>query len=155
MDKLSDLPPKGDTVKTMEEEAIMNQFFDSASSPDGQRGVTKQHEDQETANLPNSSQTKLNWKIVGITALLFVVLANPWIDDLICKLPYCNENPLFLKDIYKKIEIKIEIYFPRSYIKSAKKINSNKISYCYIKYQLIIEIVSLLQDLQLCYYLCN
>lgn len=84
MDRLTDLPLNPNSQKTPEESQILNQFFPG-----------KPQENQEVPSNPNPSpqnQKKMNWKVIGITTLLFVLLANPWMDGLFCKIPYCGEN---------------------------------------------------------------
>ena len=73
MDRLSDLPPKEDTELTPQENEVMKNMF-------GGTGSTKKKGWMETL------------KLAGLSAVLFVVLANPWIDMLFSKLPYCGEN---------------------------------------------------------------
>lgn len=72
MDNLQNLPQK-DTSSTPQEEAIMENFF----------GPTEQ----------GSRFSKINWKIVGAASALFLALANPWIDQILCKVPYCGGSP--------------------------------------------------------------
>jgi hypothetical protein len=72
MDSLNDLPPT-DTVPTSQEKAILENFFDDSSSSTRVSGI--------------------NWKLVGITSVLFLALANPWIDQVLCKVPYCGGSP--------------------------------------------------------------
>jgi len=73
MDKLTDLPPT-QSPSTPAEEAVMNQFF----GPPGEPAKT------------TSRFGRIEWKLLGATALLFVLLANPWSDLLLCKVPYCG-----------------------------------------------------------------
>jgi len=101
MDKLSDLPVKNDTVKTPEEAAVMNQFF-----PGGQTGA---HGPPPGAMMPGgqgpppqaqpAQKSRLNWKLIGLSAVLFVALANPWIDAMFYKIPYCGTNAAALLGI--------------------------------------------------------
>jgi len=76
MDKLDDLPEKQDTVLTPQESQILSQLF-------GQGGPNQEPE-------PTSRFGGMNWKLIGGTTLAFVILANPWIDSAICKIPYCD-----------------------------------------------------------------
>lgn len=85
MESLSTLPSKNDTVKTPEEEMILQQLFAGPPSHAAAPSIPV------NPNLPPpSSHPKLNWKIMGLTVALFAVLANPWIDSLLCKIPYCG-----------------------------------------------------------------
>lgn len=86
MESLSTLPSKNDTVKTPEEEMILQQLFAGPPSHAAAPSIPV-----NPNNLPPpSSHPKLNWKILGLTVALFAVLANPWIDSLLCKIPYCG-----------------------------------------------------------------
>ena len=85
MDKLSDLPPKNDTIKTPEETALLSQFF-GASSPGEDVNRSQQ----------GSLKSRLNWKMIGIATLSFVLLANPWIDKIFCKIPHCGSPAAIL-----------------------------------------------------------
>lgn len=87
MDNLADLPPKNDTVKTPEEEQIMSQFFADVE------------EDASLQKEGGSFFSRIKLKHVGIATLLFVALANPWVDQLFCKVPYCGENKFSLLGI--------------------------------------------------------
>ena len=95
MDKLSELPVKNDTVKTEEESEIIKQFFqpEQTVSPPTNSPPTK------SQSFLTSFISKINWKVVGIATLFFVILANPWIDKIFCKLPYCGENAASLLGI--------------------------------------------------------
>lgn len=86
MDRLSDLPVNPDTVKTPEEEAIMGQFFPRQSSQN------KKVEPSEEEEPPAKSQSRVNWKLIGIACVIFVFLANPWVDSVLCKVPYCGNG---------------------------------------------------------------
>lgn len=87
MDSLSDLPLNNDTVKTPEEQAIMQQFFPGSNS------TLDDDDDDDTGS---SSSSGVDWKLVGYATGLFVILANPWIDRLLCLIPYCGENSVML-----------------------------------------------------------
>ena len=77
MDKLADLPPK-QSPSTPAEDAVMNQFFGPSDEP----------------SKSTSKFSRIEWKLLGATALLFVLLANPWVDKLLCKVPYCGESQI-------------------------------------------------------------
>nr|QBK86156.1 MAG: uncharacterized protein LCMAC101_07510 [Marseillevirus LCMAC101] len=106
MDNLDNLPLKEDTHPNSHEEEVMNKFFtqtdqNSHSPPRRSRGSSR--EPPEGALKPDvlgdSEQEGINWKIVGYTTVLFFALANPWIDMLFCKIPYCGDNNLMLLGI--------------------------------------------------------
>ncbi len=76
MDKLSDLPPK-QSSPTPQENDVMNQMFGPAEP-----------------RTPASKFSRVEWKLLGATTLLFVFLANPWIDQILCKVPYCGGSSI-------------------------------------------------------------
>ena len=97
MDKLSELPPKNDNVKSDEESEIMNKFFPNsqmAAPPGPSNGGLGQGSPQPLTT--GSLTSKINWKLIGLSAALFVALANPWIDKLFCNIPYCGNNTMSL-----------------------------------------------------------
>jgi hypothetical protein len=116
MDKLSELPVKNDTVQTSEESELINKLFPqskehNASSagnpitkPPGEVKVEPKSETSYKNSFVNRAG-KINWKLIGLTSLLFVALANPWIDSLFCKLPYCGDNVIYL------LILKVLIFF--------------------------------------------
>ncbi len=73
MERLSELPLNDDQPSTQEENDIIDKYFDSSSPKAGRF-------------------SRINWKLVGYIATLFLLLANPWIDMILCNIPYCNEN---------------------------------------------------------------
>lgn len=102
MDRLSDLPVKSDTVKTPEEEAIMGQLFPSNNTttrpPVNNRSVNNEMmQDEDVPDEPKKS--KINWKLIGLACVIFVFLANPWVDSLMCKIPYCGSNSISLMGV--------------------------------------------------------
>ena len=107
MERLADIPLKNDTVKTPEEQAIMNQLFPNSSQPDtsnpkfspqhdSPNGGSQPNQHLQTSpsnknpNVPNSPPARVNWKLLGIAIVLFIMLANPWIDGIFSKIPYCE-----------------------------------------------------------------
>jgi hypothetical protein len=100
MDRLSDIPPTS-TTKTPEEVQIMNQFFPPGRPPQAppQQAVQpsqenrKVKEDEEVEeDAPPSKTSKVNWKLIGVACVAFLILANPWVEPLFCKIPYCGTN---------------------------------------------------------------
>lgn len=79
MDELKTLPSKEDTKHTPQEQAVMRQFFGTSQDKPA-----------------TASKGKVNWKIVGCASVLFLLLANPWIDRLLCKIPYCGGSVMML-----------------------------------------------------------
>ncbi|HMP28162.1 MAG TPA: hypothetical protein PKD85_01095 [Saprospiraceae bacterium] len=77
MDKLSDLPTQ-DTELTPEENSVMKNMFDGGQAKKSPKGWIH------------------TIKLAGISAALFILLANPWIDAILCKLPYCEDNSMII-----------------------------------------------------------
>ena len=101
MDDITQLPLKKGVQLTPQEDEVMRQFFPT---------------NQNQVPLQGAQKANLNWKLIGSTALLFVVLANPWIDMAICKIPYCGDNVLLL--LLLKLMLFVIIYIMLSiYIK--------------------------------------
>jgi hypothetical protein len=73
MEKLSDLPTKQDTEMTSQESSVMQKYFNP----------------KQTATGNNSP---MNYKLIGYSILMFVLLANPWIDPMLAKLPFINSG---------------------------------------------------------------
>jgi hypothetical protein len=77
MDKLEDLPVDEDSTPTEKGTAILNKFF------------TKPNESKK----PKSKWADIDkWKLIGYAAVLFVLLANPFTQDLLHKAPYFGGN---------------------------------------------------------------
>jgi hypothetical protein len=75
MDRLADLPTDENSTNTPEEENVMKKYFPSSTPPSTKWGTA--------------------FKMTGYIAVLFMALANPWIDVILSKIPYC-ENPIAL-----------------------------------------------------------
>ena len=80
MDRLDDLPNQP-IQYTQQEAATMQQYFDPA-----QPAVKGKFQ-------------KIEWKIIAASAALFLLLANPWIDKIFCKIPHCEDNQFILLGI--------------------------------------------------------
>ena len=80
MERLSDLPPVEDTDITPQESSVMQKYF---STPAPEKKIHK----------PGWLDTI---KMSFYAAMLFVILANPWIDSIVCMLPYCGDSALSL-----------------------------------------------------------
>lgn len=52
------------------------------------KDVMKKYFGEPAPIKPNKSTIK----VLGYALLLFILLANPWVDTLFCKLPYCGVN---------------------------------------------------------------
>lgn len=95
MDSLASLPPKNDTVKTPEEEEIMKQLFPepSKNNEENQKSGNTGGE-LSPSNTPsaqkNAPPAKINWKLIGATVGAFLLFANPWVDGILSKIPYCS-----------------------------------------------------------------
>lgn len=83
MDKLSDLPV-ADTEPTPQETQVMEKYFGD--------GTDSENSEKETP------KKVLGWgatiKLAGLGAILFLLLANSWVDMIFDKIPYCGENAL-------------------------------------------------------------
>lgn len=103
MDNLDNLPLKEDTNPSSHEEEVMGRFFSQGPQqrgpPGGSHGGPPRGPPQGGVNPGVSNDPEpdgLNWKIVGYTTVLFLALANPWIDTILCKVPYCGDNAFML-----------------------------------------------------------
>ena len=98
MDNLDTLPLKEDTNPNSHEEEVMDKFF---SQGPRQReppiGPQQGHPSQGEINPGGSNEPeRINLKLAGYTTVLFLALANPWLDTLLCKVPYCGDNAFML-----------------------------------------------------------
>lgn len=77
MESLDDIPLKEDYVVSERENFIMNEYFG-------------QPNEKESSNISWSSAMKIS----GYGIVLFSILANPWINQLLYKIPYVSNNPI-------------------------------------------------------------
>ena len=105
MDNLDNLPLKEDTAPNSHEEEVMGKFFTNAgqrsppSPPGGYPGGPPRGPPQGEMikGGPNDPEPEgINWKEIGIVTALFFALANPWLDMILCKVPYCGDNAFTL-----------------------------------------------------------
>lgn len=76
MDPLNTLPTD-DSMLDPKQKALMEKYLGSTSASTGTDGDD------------NSSWTDGNkWKLVGYTTIIFFLLINPWIQQLLTKVPY-------------------------------------------------------------------
>jgi len=81
MEKLSEIPTKNDTQMSQDEESVMKKYFKPESF----------------AAVKTSSGGWMDTiKLAMYASVLFLILANPWIDSILCMVPYCGENVLVL-----------------------------------------------------------
>ena len=84
MEKLSDLPPKDDAEMSPQESDVMQKYFNASASGGGS----------------SKSGGKAGWmdtiKLALYATVLFLILANPWIDQVMCMVPYCGESVITL-----------------------------------------------------------
>lgn len=85
-DDLNSIPVSPSSNKTPEERSVMSKFFGGGSAPQGEANASPL-QDQ-----PPSTSSKFDWKFIGVATLLFILLANPWIDALIGKMPKCESS---------------------------------------------------------------
>ena len=82
MEKLSDLAPQENAEITPQESDVLKKYFNATP------GGTK-----ERSGNPGWMRVM---KIALYGSILFLVLANPWIDSLVCMVPYCGGNTMML-----------------------------------------------------------
>ena len=102
MDNLDNLPLKDDTDPNTREEEIMNKYFAQTgrkSQPRAPHGNPRAPDGDVASDVSDSEGKGVNWKVVGYTTALFLALANPWIDVILCKIPYCEDNTFILLGI--------------------------------------------------------
>ena len=93
MDKLEDLPVKNDTVVSPQENNIMDEYF---GGNNGQNAAQMSAQGAQHQNKDETKRASINWKLIGYSALIFVLLANPWVDGMFEKMPYCSNTMLIL-----------------------------------------------------------
>lgn len=93
-DNLDDLPVNDSTVLTPREETTINKLSSNKETPKSNGKLLKQ---------------------IAYIAILFVILANPYIDKLLCNIPNCN-NPLILF-IIKLVVFLIGLFFILKFMK--------------------------------------
>lgn len=84
MDQLETLP-KSSTKMTPQEKNVMTTYFND-TAPDS----------STEADGGDSDAPGINWKCLAYLIGLFVLLANPWIDGILTKIPYCEDNAFIL-----------------------------------------------------------
>lgn len=92
-DELINLPESKEDISPQEKE-IINSLFGNPSAH------------------PEYVKPPFNWKLIGCTTILFVALANPWIDELMSKMPYCD-NPIIIFGI--KVILFLVIFIVMNY----------------------------------------
>ena len=114
MDNLDNLPLKQDTVPNSHEEEVMGKFFPQKGQKTPPRGPPQGAVIKDDPN-PDLEPKGINWKEIGLVTTLFLALANPWIDTLLCKIPYCGDNNFTLLGIktlmFSIIYLIITIFF--------------------------------------------
>ena len=75
MDSLDKLPV-GKNEQSPDEKEVMDRFFDN----------------DDTGDSPVKTSGKIDWKVLGMITGAFVLLANPWIDGLLSKIPYAESD---------------------------------------------------------------
>lgn len=84
MDALDQLPVSDDDSSESQasgSEAVMNKYFEPKSSTSSKDSAS-----------PWKSVDK--WKIVGMAAVAFLVLANPWTQGMLSQVPYFGGNDM-------------------------------------------------------------
>lgn len=87
-DNLTNLPADDDVELTPGENEVISQMFKKGSD--------------DTSRSSDKNQTN-GWiakaKISFVATLIFILLANPWLDALFCHLPWCGESPMIILGI--------------------------------------------------------
>lgn len=98
MDNLDNLPLKEDTNPNSHEEEVMGKFFSQGPQKrEPPRGSQQGPPPQGEINPGGSNKSEgINLKLAGYTTVLFLALANPWLDTFLCKVPYCGDNAFML-----------------------------------------------------------
>jgi len=92
MDRLSDLPVSRGGRVTPKEKELVEKYLDP-------QGAGSSSGAQSSGPGRNSSQPR-TWmetiKGVCIATVVFLALANPWIDKLMVLIPYIGQSPLYI-----------------------------------------------------------
>ncbi len=81
-DSLDDIPVAPSSQKTPDEIAAMRFFEAPSQNGDSSSGGQSSGQPQ--------GQSRFDWKFIGVAVVLFLLLANPWADSLIGKIPKCE-----------------------------------------------------------------
>jgi hypothetical protein len=81
MDSLNDLPVNDSIQLSQQEKATIEELF-----PQSEELVAAAEQSR------GSSKRRLNIKGVLYFTVLFLLLANPWVDDIFCKIPKCANS---------------------------------------------------------------
>ena len=95
MDNFDHLPNINNTEQTPEERKILNQYFPGTNTGVDNRpqpNNVQQQPNIEKYNLTSFSSKNINWKLLGMTVVLFAVLCNPIVNNLICQIPNCDNT---------------------------------------------------------------
>ena len=80
MDLLENLPTTDDKVELKpQHEAVMNKYFGTSSS-------------SKSSEIHWKDVNK--WKTVGMAAVAFLALANPWVRGILARAPYFGDNDM-------------------------------------------------------------
>lgn len=106
MDSLAALPKRETPLSRDEEETMKNLFPEDTP----RRAPPPRSNNEATENDGSESTTKTNWKLIGYTTLLFLILVIPFIDKIVCRLPYCGENAIALM-VFKTLIFAVAFFF--------------------------------------------
>lgn len=87
MEKLSDLPPKDDAEMSPQESDVMQKYFNASASGGG---------GAKSGGVSGKTGWMDTIKLALYATVLFLILANPWVDQVMCMVPYCGDNALTL-----------------------------------------------------------
>lgn len=89
MERLDELPTIDESRPHPEEEDVIRKYVDPSftfNKPDGQGRIES-----------NDDDINMNWKLIGGTLLVFVVLNNPFVDQFLERFPLDRNAAFALK----------------------------------------------------------
>ena len=128
MDSLDDLPVDDESTLTPRQRATMHKYTTGPGAPSTQRHSTRgspgkqkrnrTHDADESSEMTDDTDideaSEKRWKIIGYIVVIFVVIANPFIDPLLSKVPYFGGSSMtefLLKAIVFVIAIMIVMFY--------------------------------------------
>lgn len=106
MDSLEQLPiPEGEISQN--EERIVNKYFGDDNRSGNGGGSPPPKAESKSMGFAKAL------KITGILAFIFIIVANPWVDGIFCKIPYCGSKvgSLAVKTLIYAIVVLAALYF--------------------------------------------
>lgn len=127
MDHLSTLPKRdvSQSLGQAEEEVMATLFPEDAPQPPKNKTtapqssttqkVAQKAETVDEEQPQTTSGVSCSWKVIGYTTLLFLIIAAPLLDMLLCRLPYCGNNTIALM-AFKTLLFAIGFFFITRYL---------------------------------------